>query len=356
LRQQTLLVTLEWSYALLTRDEAAVLRAISIFAGSFDTDSVIRVVAHLGLAPSDTFDAIAGLRAKSMLSVDQTSGELRHRLLDSTRAFAGDLLGSHGELAAVSASHARLQLEILARAGAEHATMPARKWHATYGGQADDLRKALDWALYRTGDPLLGIQLVAAGLPLWHELSLGEESRRNCERALAEFERIGCTDTPLKLKLVVGLAAANTYLSADPARAIALFETAIQLARETADAGAECHALGALATYKILAGDQSAVSETLQAMRHAAIRANERSALWEQEQLHAVWEVHHCEFPASHRRLKKLRAEMRDHYEGAVPRFHIHQKTNVEVQFGALYWLMGASKNSSRQVCANLTR
>src|SRR5262249_54336293 len=195
----------------LTRDEAAVLRAISIFAGSFDIDSVIRIVAHLDLTSSDTFDAIAGLRAKSMLSVDETNGEPRHRLLDSTRAFAGDLLKSHGELDAVSASHARLQLEILTRAGAEHATMPARKWHATYSGQADDLRKALDWALYGCGHPMLGIQLAAAGLPLWRELSLAEESRRNCARALAEFNRIVCADASLKLKLIVGLATSNTY-------------------------------------------------------------------------------------------------------------------------------------------------
>src|SRR5204862_8272854 len=112
-RQQTLLITLEWSYALLTRNETAVLRAISVFAGSFDTESVLRVVAHHGLAPPDTFDAIAGLRAKSMLSVDQARGELQYRLLDSTRAFAASLLESYGELDAISASHARFQLEIL---------------------------------------------------------------------------------------------------------------------------------------------------------------------------------------------------------------------------------------------------
>jgi predicted ATPase/DNA-binding winged helix-turn-helix (wHTH) protein len=350
LRHQTLLVTLEWSYALLTRDEATVLRAISIFAGSFDTDSVVRVVAQHRLAPSDTFDAIAGLRAKSMLSVDQTSGELRYRLLDSTRAFAGTLLEAQGEWAAVSASHARLQLEILTRAGVEHATMPARKWHASYAGQADDLRKALDWALYRSGDPLLGMQLVAAGLPLWHELSLGEESRRNCERALAELELIGCTDVPLKLKLVVGLAAGNTYLSAEPEKTIALFETAIRLARETGDASAECQALSALATYTLLPSHQTAVSETLQAMREVATRAHDRSALWECEQLRAHWEVLLCDFPASQARLESLRTEMQHHCEGAVPRFHIYQKANIEVQLGALCWLMGKPGRAVRVI------
>ncbi|MCV9942158.1 MULTISPECIES: winged helix-turn-helix domain-containing protein [unclassified Rhizobium] len=350
LRQRTLLVTLEWSYALLTSDEAAVLRAISIFAGSFDTDAAVRVVAHLGLAPSATFDAIAGLSAKSMLSVDQTFGELRHRLLDSTRAFAGDLLDSQGELGAVSASHARLQLEILTRAGAEHATMPARRWHATYGGRADDLRKALDWALDHSGDPLLGIQLVAAGLPLWHELSLGEETRMNCERALIEFDRIDCADTALKLTLVLGLATVSTYLSDDPGKTVALFETAIQLARETADASAECRALGALSTFAVLTGHQSAVLETLQAMRDAAIRANDRPALWEQELLRAVWDVLDCKFQAGYQRLMKLCEEMRDHSEGAVPRFHIHQKTNMEVQRGALCWLIGKPGRALRVI------
>jgi predicted ATPase/DNA-binding winged helix-turn-helix (wHTH) protein len=350
LRHQTLLVTLEWSYALLTGDEAVVLRAMSIFAGSFDTDSVVHVVAHHPLSPSDALDAIAGLRAKSMLSVDQSSGELRYRLLDSTRAFASHLLDTRGELSAVSARHARRLLEILTRAGVEHVTMPARKWHLSYAGQADDLRKAIDWALYDSGDPLLGVQLVAAGLPLWHELSLGEESRPNCERALAEFDRIGCTDVSLKLKLVVGLAASNTYLSADPPATIALFEAAIRLAREAADAGAECRALSALATFTLLPSHQTAVSETLQAMRDVAIRTNDRSALWEYEQLRAHWEVILCEFPASHARLESLRAEMRHHSEGAVPRFQVYQKANIEVQRGALCWLMGKPGRAVRVI------
>ncbi len=42
-----------------------------------------------------------------MISEDQSSRKLRHRLLDSTRAFASDLLESHGELAAVSAKNMR---------------------------------------------------------------------------------------------------------------------------------------------------------------------------------------------------------------------------------------------------------
>jgi len=341
LRQQTLLVTLEWSYALLTGNEATVLRAISYFAGAFDTASVLRLVAHHGLAPIDTFEAVAGLRAKSMLSVDQTSGELRYRLLDTTRAFASNLLESHGESAAVSASHARLQLDILNRAGTDHATMPPRRWHATYAGQADDLRKALEWSLHRANDPRLGIELAAAGLPLWRELSLAVESRRNCERALAEFDRIGCTDAPLRLKLIAGLATSTIYLAADPARTVALFETALQLARETEDAHAECHILGALAMYPLLPGREGEIADTLQAMRQAAARTNDRSARWEQEHLCAEWETLSCNFSSARERLEKICAEMRDFPKGPVAHFHVDQEARAKVLLAALNFLVG---------------
>lgn len=341
LRQQTLLVTLEWSYALLTGNEATVLRAIAHFAGAFDTDSAHRLVAHHGLAPIDTFDAIAGLRAKSMISVDQTSGELRYRLLDTTRAFAGSLLESHGELAAVAAGHARLQLDILTRASADHATMPAHKWHATYATQADDLRKALDWSLHLSNDPLLGIKLAGAGLPLWRELSLAVESNRNCERALAEFDRSGCTDVSLRLKLVTGLATSTMYLANDPAKTVALFETALQLGRETGDAHAECHILGALAMYPLRPWREGETPEVLQAMRHAAARTNDRSALWEQEHLCAEWDILSCDFSSAHERLEKISAEMRDRPKGPVARFHVDQEARANTVLAAVKFLTG---------------
>ena len=231
LRQQTLLLTLEWSYALLTRSEADALRAISVFSGTFVTDSVIYVGAALELVPATVVEAISGLLGKSMLSIDQGAGEPRYRLLDSTRAFARDLLVAHDELDRVSARHAHLQLEILERANSEQAGMPVRDWQMLCAGQVDDLRKAIDWALYGRRDLLLGIKLVAAGLPLWQTLSLDLEISRNCTTALAELDGIDCKDPTLELNLAVGLAAANALLSNDTEKTIATFQRAIDLAR-----------------------------------------------------------------------------------------------------------------------------
>jgi len=256
------------------------------------------------------------------------------------------LLESYGELDAISADHARFQLELLTRAAAEQATMHTRQWYATYATQADDVRKALDWSLHRSKDPTLGIALAAAGLPLWRELSLAVESHRHCERALIEFDRIGHTDAALRLKLIVGLATSTIYLAADPAKTVALFETALELARKSQDAHAECHILGALAMYPLVPGRSSAISETLEEMRQAALRTNDRSALWEQQHLCAEWETLHCDFLAARTRLETIRGEMRDLAAGPVARFHVHQRVRAEVLLCALQFLMGEPRKA----------
>ncbi|WP_064681033.1 ATP-binding protein [Rhizobium bangladeshense] len=339
LRQQTLLATMQWSYALLTESEAAVLRAISIFMGTFDMDEVVSIVVHHGLDPTVVFDAIAGLRAKSMLSVEQMSGGMRYRLLDSTRAFAGNLLEAAGELTAVSQAHARLVLDIFARANADQARLPTRQWHIAYASRADDLRRAIGWALFLRADPLLGMQLVASGLPLWHELSLSEEARRNCEQALVEFDRTDCRDAALKLKLVVGLAAVSSYISADAEKAIKIFETAIQLSRQIGDSQAECQALGALARYRILPGHQNEAGKTLRELKRLAIRSNNRAAQWEHEHLCTEWEIIRCEYGPAIARMEKLRQELQNTTDGAISRFDLDPKIRTDTILAALYWL-----------------
>jgi predicted ATPase/DNA-binding winged helix-turn-helix (wHTH) protein len=341
LRQQTLRATLEWSYALLTRTEAAVVRSLSIFAGSFDTDSVAGVVAHRGITPAEALDALAGLRAKSMASMSQSDATPRYRLLDSTRAFAAELLESLGEADAAAASHARLQLAVLTRAANDLATKTARQWHALYAPQADDLRCALDWSLHRGGDTLMGIELTAAGLPLWRELSLAVESRTNCERALTELARVESTDDRLRLKLTVELATSTAFIGDRVGDPVALFESALQLAQRLSDAQVECQVLGILAQYPLRPGSEGGVAGTLEQMRSAALRTNERTALWEQEYLCAEWEALSCEFASARSRLERICAEMRESPPGPVARFHVHQEARSRTLLVALHCFTG---------------
>ena len=183
------------------------------------------------------------------------------------------------------------------------------------------------------------MRLVASGLPLWHELSLSEEARRNCEQALAEFNRTRCDDTALKLKLLVGLAAVSSYISADAEKAIETFETAIQLSRQIGDTNAECRALGALARYHLLPGQQTAAQNTLEELKRVATRSNNRSALWEYEQLFTEIEIIRCEYPAAIARMEKLSQELASGSDGTASRFDLDPRIRTETILGALEWL-----------------
>lgn len=340
-RQQTLQTTLQWSYSLLTLEERSVLRALSVFAGSFTIDAAIRIATAPGLAPVDVIEAIGGLRAKSMLSIRQDAPELLYRLLDSTRAFAGELLIDAGEAPEVSERHASLHRELLACLPSGWTASSLQDRLRPTAAMVDELRKAIDWSLFRSGNPALGIELVAAALPLWHEFSLCEEIRLNCERALSEFERIGSSDLALKLQLLVGLARVSTYLSENKEQARLLFREAARLSREIGDPQAEVRVLGALATFELLPGRGARVSNILDEMRAVALNTGNVVAVREEQQLRAQWEIRIGDFGAALARAETLFGEMRGDSEGAAPQFQIHQKMNVEVQLAALNWLKG---------------
>ncbi|NEK20335.1 winged helix-turn-helix domain-containing protein [Rhizobium leguminosarum] len=338
-RQWTLLATLEWSYALLTESEAAVLRASSIFAGPFEAGALLRVVGHHDLDPADVFDALAGLRSKSMLSIEHSSNEIRYRLLDSTRAFAANLLEVSGELEDASAAYARYVLDVFEKAKIEQSQLPAQLWYAIYAIRVEELRKAITWALYQNGDTLLGLKLVATGLPLWHELSMIEEARKNCEHALAVFDRSSCTDSALKLKLLVGLAAVTRFISTDTDKAIETFEAAIKLSRDIGDKNAECQGLVAIASYRLLPGYRTAARETLEQLKKVALETGNRPALWEHETLIAELDIISSEYPSVIARLERLREELRKASDGTASRFDADLRIRTENTLGAAQWL-----------------
>jgi predicted ATPase len=79
LRQWTLLATLDWSYRLLSEDEASLLRFLSVFAGPFRIQDVVAMSKAAGFDTSQTMDALERLTQKSMLSAEYQDGTLSYR-------------------------------------------------------------------------------------------------------------------------------------------------------------------------------------------------------------------------------------------------------------------------------------
>jgi predicted ATPase/DNA-binding winged helix-turn-helix (wHTH) protein len=181
-RQQTLRAAIEWSYALLSEAEQAMVRRLGVFAGSFALEAVLAVAAGAPVEEPDVFDVLAGLVDKSLVVPLAGAGENRYRLLESTRAFALEKLTAsrYAELARRLCEHMTIVFERAERTGP---TTPTADWLAVYEPDLDNLRAALGWSLGSDRDRAFGLKLVGYGDWLWRELALVQEQRRWFELA-----------------------------------------------------------------------------------------------------------------------------------------------------------------------------
>ena len=102
-RQQTLRASLDWSYDLLTAEEAVVLRRLAIFAGGWTLEAAEMVAAGGPVNGREVLELMTRLVEKSLVDID-AYGE-RYRLLETVREYAHEKLTLAGELHDVRARH-----------------------------------------------------------------------------------------------------------------------------------------------------------------------------------------------------------------------------------------------------------
>jgi predicted ATPase len=193
-RHRTLRATMEWSHALLSLRERALLRRLAVFAGGFTLASAEAVCADTALAAAappgagaadagapapeppepdaalaadDVLDGVAALVDKSLVvmgadalppPVAAAAGltpEPRYRLLETVRQYGRERLEAAGELAAAEAAHTRHFLA-LAESLSPHIVggVSGNAAMARLGAEQDNLRAATAWALAAAGrDP-----------------------------------------------------------------------------------------------------------------------------------------------------------------------------------------------------------
>jgi hypothetical protein len=147
-RQRSLLATLEWSHGLLSPSERAVLRRLSVFAGSFRLDSAILVATAQEEDELDVLDAISTLVDKSLLQAEGTDAP-RYRLLETTRRFAAQQLDSHGETKAAEQRHGVAMEKIVCAAEAGTWHLSDQDWITAYLPDYPDMDVALQRASER---------------------------------------------------------------------------------------------------------------------------------------------------------------------------------------------------------------
>ena len=245
-RHQTLRATLDWSFELLSDAEKLVLPRLATLVGEFTMEAAIALGCGSGQPPADVVDTITGLIEKSLVATDLSGNVVHYRLLSTTRAYALEKLRLNGEADAMARCHAAYFGELARQAEADWETLPAPQWLAIYGRSIDDIRAAIDWALFDDGELATGLDITIATAPLWFQLSLMDEYRERLQRALQRLDRSPDPDLAREVNLRIALGHAIWYSANDSDRMQAAFTRALEIAEAIGDRPAQLRALWGL--------------------------------------------------------------------------------------------------------------
>jgi predicted ATPase/DNA-binding winged helix-turn-helix (wHTH) protein len=233
-RQRTIQATVAWSYDLLPAVEAAALRVLSVFNGSFTIEAAIAVLQALAPRRSELIGIVGSLVEKSLLVVEQPGDGPRYRLLETTRLFAGELLRELGEEASARLGHAAHYRDRLVDALQRRRIRPGEDGIAEEAGSLSNVRAALAWCFGASGNEALGIELAAAAAPLFIHLSLLTECDRWAERVEASPSHDGLAPW-LRLELEAARSVSVRHTQAGSAKPLEVLQRALHLAEELGD-------------------------------------------------------------------------------------------------------------------------
>ncbi|WP_232376557.1 BTAD domain-containing putative transcriptional regulator [Amycolatopsis aidingensis] len=166
-RQRTLRAVIDWSWALLTGAEQAVLRRLSVCSGGCTLDAAEEICAGGPVVDrAGVLDSLSRLVDRSLVT---RTANGRYRMLDSVAAYAHERLAEAGELHSVRRRHLAYYLELaevaapqlrgreqrawLERLDAESANLTAAMCNAEQTDEGLRLVDALAWFWFLRGRP-----------------------------------------------------------------------------------------------------------------------------------------------------------------------------------------------------------
>jgi predicted ATPase/DNA-binding winged helix-turn-helix (wHTH) protein len=200
-RQQTLRATLDWSYSLLSDTQRMVVNRLSLFSGAFSMESAQALAATDDVKSDAVLSALVELVDKSLVSAVSTNGNIRYRLLETTRAYAREKLREEGAWSAWCRRHADYVLDIFKEAESQASARIDVDWNNRYAPHLEDLRAAVKWSFSDDGDPELAIDLTVASIPLSMQLALLEECLARVDQALQRLADSAATAGEREMKL-----------------------------------------------------------------------------------------------------------------------------------------------------------
>ena len=145
-RHQSIQAAIEWSYILLTEDEKALFRRLSVFSGGFDLKAVEGVCANESLPEETILDLLSRLIDSSMVqTTSMTEGQMRYKLLETLRQYTRKLVIENDEVHGISTRHLEY-FTSLAEQAFEERLIAQQYWMVELDKEHDNIISALNWS------------------------------------------------------------------------------------------------------------------------------------------------------------------------------------------------------------------
>ncbi|MEH2488549.1 ATP-binding protein [Bradyrhizobium sp. AZCC 2230] len=339
-RHQTMNAMLDWSYNLLPEQERAVLSRLSVFVGVFTVEAACSVAWEAGADEASSIEALESLVTKSLISTTRASEATCYRVLDTTRAYARAKLAERGEADSIARRHAEYYSKFLQRDEITRSRIGQHDF-SLYAPHIGNVRAALEWALSDRGDPAFGTALVAQAAPLLSGLSLLEECRYFCERALAALED-NSIDARTEMILQEALALASMYTRGHDARARAALERGLVLAEALEDRPRELQLLASLNLFLVRQRDLRGARAAVERGRRVAQAISDPAGLVWAEWMTGVSHYMRGDQASAQVHIEKgmsLDAEVGSHHANNY--FGSINRTGAIVALARVLWLRG---------------
>jgi predicted ATPase/DNA-binding CsgD family transcriptional regulator len=235
-RQRTLRAAIEWSYDLLTAQEQALFRRLSVLTG-WSLEMAEQVCSDDDIPARDVLGLVAALVDKSLVVPDsELLGQMRFRMLDTIREYAATRLADTGESATFQAALRDYALRTAERNLAIGMARVPAPWQARvdvfrqYDVEASNVFQVLNWCLDRS-DTETGLRICIAVSPCWIVWGTFAES----SEWLDSFLALDMSAVPAGVRGAAMVVRAQLALSSDPAAAEALAVTGLKLCRDADD-------------------------------------------------------------------------------------------------------------------------
>lgn len=151
-RHRSIQATIEWSYNLLSADEKALFRKLSVFSGGFDLEAAEEVCTNESTPKENILDLLSRLIDTCMIQTTyNTTGQMRYRMLETLRQFAKKLVIENNETDETSNRHLEYFTRMAEQAYGERLNAQ-QQWIIELEKEHDNLISALNWSEQNSPD------------------------------------------------------------------------------------------------------------------------------------------------------------------------------------------------------------